>query len=125
LPGLLHDLGRDSKPGDSLLVGTSDLRKTPYSDAFLYYLFPELKPATYYIEMDPGVANAKNSKLAGEVRKADFLVLSSVWDNWVEPNDSRKFGSDKPNQIVRRDFCKLGSYRGQYSLYERCDRLGR
>jgi hypothetical protein len=123
LPGLIHDLDRASKPGDSLLVGTRDLRKTPYSDAFLYYLFPELKPATYYIEMDPGVANAKDSKLAGEVRKADFLVLSSVWDNWTEPNDSEKFGPDRPNQIVRRDFCKLGDYRGQYTLYERCDKL--
>jgi hypothetical protein len=123
LPGLIHDLGRDSKPGDSLLVGTTDLRKTPYSDAFLYYLFPELKPATYYIEMDPGVANADDSKLAGEVRKADFLVLSSVWNDWSEPNDSRNFGSDTPNQIVRRDFCKLGDYRGQYALYERCAKL--
>lgn len=121
LPGLIHDLDRYSRKGDSLLVGTTDLRKTPYSDAFLYYLFPELKPATYYIEMDPGVANADDSKLAGEVRKADFLVLSSVWDNWVEPNDSRKVGSDKPNQVVKADFCKLGDYRGQYVLYERCD----
>jgi hypothetical protein len=122
LPGLIHDLGRYSKPGDSLLVGTTDLRKTPYSDAFLYYLFPELRPATYYIEMDPGVANADDSKLAGEVRKADFLVLSSVWNDWSEPNDSRNFGSDVPNQIVRRDFCKLGDYQGQYELFERCDR---
>jgi hypothetical protein len=75
--------------------------------------------------MDPGVANANGSKLAGEVRKADFLVLSAVWDNWVEPNDSRKFGSNKPNEIVRRDFCKLGSYEGQYELFERCAKLGR
>jgi hypothetical protein len=123
LPGLIHDLDRASRPGDSLLVGTTDLRKTPYSDAFLYYLFPELKPATYYIEMDPGVANADDSKLAGEVRKADFLVLSSVWNDWSEPNDSRNFGSDVPNQIVRRDFCKLGDYQGQYELYERCAKL--
>ncbi len=123
LPGLISDLDRASKPGDRLLVGTSDLRKTPYSDAFLYYLFPELTPATYYIEMDPGVANADDSKLAGEVRKADFLVLSSVWDDWSEPNDSRDFGSDEPNQVVRRDFCKLGDYQGQYELFERCDEL--
>jgi hypothetical protein len=120
LPPMMRDLGHYSRKGDTLLVGTSDLRKTPYSDAFIYYLFPELKPATYYIEMDPGVANAKNSRLAGEVRKADFLVLSSVWNDWVEPNDSRKFGPNLPNEIVKRDFCKLGSYNGQYALYERC-----
>ena len=109
------------EPGDTLIVAPDDMRKTPYSDAFIYYLFPELKPGTYYIEMDPGVANAKNSRLPGEVKKADFLVLSSVWDNWSEPNDSRKFGPDTPNQIVKSDFCKLGAYMGQYTLYERCD----
>ncbi len=120
LPPLIRDLSRYSRKGDTLLVGTDDLRKTPYSDAFIYYLFPELTPATYYIEMDPGVANAKHSRLAGEVRKADFLVLSSVWDGWTEPNDSRKFGPNLPNEIVKRDFCELGSYNGQYTLYERC-----
>ncbi|MCU1429669.1 MAG: hypothetical protein JWL83_3669 [Actinomycetia bacterium] len=121
LPPLMRDLDRYSRKGDSLLVGTVDLRKTPYSDAFLYYLYPELKPATYYIEMDPGVANAKNSRLTDEVRKADFLVLSSVWDNWVEPNDSRNFGPNAPNEVVKKSFCRLGSYNGQYQLYERCD----
>jgi hypothetical protein len=75
--------------------------------------------------MDPGVANEEGSKLAGEVEKADFLVLSSVWDNWVEPNDSREVGSNKPNEIVARDFCRIGSYRDQYDLYERCDRRER
>ena len=29
-----------------------------HGDAFLYYLLPDLPPATHYIEMDPGVANA-------------------------------------------------------------------
>jgi hypothetical protein len=66
LPGLIADLDKYSEAGDSLLVGTTDLRKTPYSDAFLYYLFPELDPATYYIEMDPGVANADDSDLAAQ-----------------------------------------------------------
>ena len=30
-------------------------------------LFPEAEPATYYIEMDPGIANAEDSGLAEEV----------------------------------------------------------
>ena len=72
--------------------------------------------------MDPGVANAKDSGLAGERAQADIVILSSVWNDWDEPNDSRKFGSNKPNEMVQRYFCKLGSYRGQYTLYERCDR---
>ena len=48
---------RISQPGQRLFVGPGDLRKTPYSDAYLYYMLPDLVPATYYIEMDPGVAN--------------------------------------------------------------------
>ena len=63
----VDELGRLAEPGDRLLVGPSDLRRTWYSDAFIYWLFPELDPATYYIEMDPGLANAEGSSLAGDV----------------------------------------------------------
>jgi len=94
----------------SLIVGTSDLRKTPYSDAYLYYLFPELKVGTYYIEMDPGVANASDSKLASELGRADFVVLSSAWDDWDEPNDARKLGPERPNDVVRHDLVCLGEF---------------
>jgi len=117
---LVGDLSASSKSGQSLFVGTADLRKTPYSDAYFYYLFPELKPATYYIEMDPGVANAKDSGLAGEVAKADWLVLSHVWDGWKEPNDSRNFGPNGPNLVVRRQFCLVKDYDGIFELYRRC-----
>ncbi|MBA2496018.1 MAG: hypothetical protein H0V33_02790 [Acidimicrobiia bacterium] len=116
-----------TEPGDTLFVGTGDLRKTPYSEAFLYHLLPELPPATRYIEMDPGVANADDSGLADEVAAADVLILSSIRDDWVEPNDSRRLGPDEPNQVVARDFCLRGSFgdglfgRGLYELYTRCD----
>ncbi|HET9729290.1 MAG TPA: glycosyltransferase family 39 protein, partial [Acidimicrobiia bacterium] len=50
-------------PGARLFVGPANLRKTPYSDAYLYYMLPEFRPGTYYIEMDPGVANANDSGL--------------------------------------------------------------
>ena len=116
-----------SDPGDTLFVGTGDLRKTPYSEAFLYYLLPELDPATRYIEMDPGVANAEDSGLAEEVAGADVVILSSIRDDWVEPNDSRLFGPDEPNQIIERDFCLVERFgeglfgRGLYELYIRCD----
>ncbi len=119
---LIRDLDEISEPGQTLLVGTADLRKTPYSDAFLYYLFPELPPATYFIEMDPGVANADDSGLADEVRDADFLVLSRVWDEWDEPNDSRVFGSDEPNRVVDEEFCLVGDYEHLYELYRKCGR---
>ncbi len=117
---LVADLGRESKAGQRLFVGTADLRKTPYSDAYLYYLMPELTPATYYIEMDPGVANGQRSGLADEVAHSDWLVLSHVWDNWREDNDSKKFGPDAPNEVVRRQFCLVRDYDGNFELYHRC-----
>ncbi len=123
---LLLAVDRVSAPGDRLFVGTADLRKTPYSEAFLYHLLPDLPPATRFIEMDPGVANAPDSGMADEIAAADILILSSVRDDWVEPNDSREFGPDEPNQVVARDFCQVGSFgtglfgRGLYELYRRC-----
>jgi len=108
------------QPGDRLFVGTADLRKTPYSDAFFYFLFPETTPPTFYIEMDPGIANAEDSGLAEDVASADWLILSHVWDRWDEPNDSRELGSDAPNQVVRDQFCALNPETDFYVLYERC-----
>ena len=123
---MLPDVERISEPGDSLFVGTGDLRKTPYSEAYLYYLLPELEPATHYIEMDPGIANSPESGMADELRAADVVILSSIRDDWDEPNDSRVFGPDEPNQVVEEHFCLVGSYgegtfgRGLFELYERC-----
>jgi hypothetical protein len=115
---LLAKVDEVGKPGQRVLVGTTDLRKTPYSDAYLYYLLPEYNPGTYYIEMDPGVANRKGSKLAHDVATSDIVILSSVWNDWSEPNDSRKVGSDVPNQVLHRDFVEVGSYgKGLYQLW--------
>ncbi|MGQ0805117.1 MAG: hypothetical protein ACT4PI_14800 [Actinomycetota bacterium] len=120
---LLEDADRITEKGDRLFVGTTDLRKTPYSDAYLYYMLPELTPATYYIEMDPGVANRHDSGLADDLASADIAILSSVWNDWEEPNDSRDFGSDEPNRVLKEQFCLVDTYGdGLYELYERCDR---
>lgn len=107
---MLEEVGPQMEPGQKLFVGTADLRKTPYSDAYLYYLLPDLTPGTRYIEMDPGMANAPDSGLAGEVAASDWLILSHVWDAWDEPNTSRDNGPNEPNEVVRRDFCKVGDY---------------
>ena len=121
---LVRDLPRQARPGDRLFVGTADLRKTPYSDAYLYYLLPELPPATYYIEMDPGMANRAGSGLDRDVASADWLVLSHVWDVWVENNDSQRFGSAAANEVVRRQFCPVKDYDGYFTLYRRCRPAG-
>lgn len=123
---MLPEVERIARPDDTLFVGTGDLRKTPYSEAFLYHLLPELEPATRYIEMDPGLANSEDSGMADELRQADIVILSSIRDDWVEPNDSRELGPNEPNEVIDREFCLVDSYgegpfgRGLYELYRRC-----
>ena len=110
-----------AKPGQRLFVGPMDLRQTAYSDVFFYHLFGDLIPATYFIEMDPGLANADGSRLAEDVASADWLILTRFWSGWIEPNDSVVFGSDIPNQIVEQQFCLRSSFQlDLVRLYERC-----
>jgi hypothetical protein len=111
---------RISQPGQRLFVGPGNLRKTPYSDAYLYYELGDLVPATYYIEMDPGMANTDHSGLDRQLASADIAILSKIWDDWSEPNDSRKVGSDKPVRVLARDFCRVGTYGNLYELYRKC-----
>jgi hypothetical protein len=110
-----------ARPGDSIFAGPQDLRRTNYGPTYLYFELNEFEPASYYMEMNPGTANREGSGFADELRRADWLILTSAWDSWDEPNESREYGPDEPNQVVRDDFC-LRLERGQYRLYERCDR---
>ncbi len=116
---MLEEIGPQIEPGQKVLVGTADLRKTPYSDAYLYYLLPGATPGTRYIEMDPGMANAPDSGLADEVAASDWLILSHVWDAWEEPNESRLEGSNEPNEVVQRDFCPVGDFSPYFDVYRR------
>lgn len=120
LAELLPVANRIARPGDRLVVGTGDLRKTPLSEAFLYFLLPETRPGTFYIEMDPGVANADDSQLADDLRHADLVILSRAWDGFDEPNDSRVLGSAEPNRVLRKRFCSVLDT-GTYELLRRCD----
>jgi len=117
---MLDDVGRMARPGDRVIVGPTDLRKTPYSDAYLYFLLPDLVPGTRYIEMDPGVANADDSGLDAEVAATDWLIQSNVWNPWSEPNQSRRFGSAEPNRVVRDRFCVVRDYGRWYRLLRQC-----
>jgi hypothetical protein len=118
---VIDDLDRMAKPGERLLVGPADLARTIYSDVMFYWLFPELTPATYYIEMDPGLADKEGSSLADDARSADWVLLTNFWTGWNEPNASEIRGSDAPNQVVANDFCKVGEYqKGLVILYHKC-----
>jgi hypothetical protein len=110
---------RITKPGDKLFVGPGDLRRTNYTDTFFYFLFPDLTPSTYYLQMEPGTANAEHSRLAADVQNADVAILNTLYDAWSERNSSMRFGSDAANEVIRRDFCVSGSF-GTYRVLVRC-----
>jgi hypothetical protein len=128
---MFADIEELTEPGDRLIVGPGDLSVTPYSESYLYFMLPQLEPGTRFIEMDPGVANADDSGLADELREADVVILSTMYDNWFEPNSSMEPGSDEPNQVLDELFCMHDRYgdnsvaagpgRPIFELYIRCD----
>jgi len=109
-------LAAASRPGERLVVGTADLSRTNYSDAFFYYLFPELEPGTRYIEMDPVLADGPDSALAAELRRNDWLILSSAWKDWTEPNESANGRSQAANRVVATEYCPVRTT-PTFSLY--------
>jgi hypothetical protein len=118
----IDQLSAELRPGERLLVGPADLSRTIYSDVAFYHLFPELDPATYFIEMDPGLADADGSGLAADVASADWLILTNFWTGWFEPNASIEFGGDEPNQVVAERFCLVGDFEDALVLlYRRCE----
>ena len=119
---MMPDLEARAEPGDRLFVGPGDLSRTVYADTYVYWLFSELEPATYYIEMDPGLADAENSGMADDIASADFVVLTNTWGGWTEPNASVEFGSPEHNQAVADHHCLIGSYETNLVLlFERCE----
>lgn len=115
LSRLLIDVGRATQPHEMLFVGLSDLRYAVYNDTFLYYLLPHLRPASRYLELNPGVPNREDSGLAQEIASADWLILTTRYDSWREPAAR----STLPNEVVRRLFCLRGEY-GPWQLLQRC-----
>ena len=115
-------LDERSRPGDRLFVGPGDLARTVYADTYVYWLYSELEPATYYIEMDPGLADAEGSGMAADIASADFVVLTNTWSGWSEPNISSERRSDEHNRAVADHFCLVGAYHTNLVLlFERCE----
>jgi hypothetical protein len=107
-----------AQPGERLFIGPTDLSRTNYSDLHLYFLFPELVPASYFIELNPGSANQLGTRLTEDLKHAHWLLLSAEWDHWVEANSSREHGDSRPNQVVRTSFELIAQY-GVWELYRR------
>jgi hypothetical protein len=116
---IVSAVDRLAKPGQSLFVGPADLRRTNYNDTYVYYLLPQLQPASFYMEMNPQTANRPGSGLAQDVEHADWLILTRRYDRSVEPNSSSNEGSSLPNRVVSRDFCRVAAS-GADILLQRC-----
>ena len=114
----LNRLVEYSKPGERLFVGPADLRRTNYNDTFVYYLVPQLVPATYFLEMNPFSANRHRSRLPRDVSSADWLLLDHSYDDWTEPNRSMEVHDTGANEVVITDFEKLGQV-GPLDLYRK------
>jgi hypothetical protein len=115
---MLDEIERQSQPGERLFVGPGDLRRTNYCDTYIYHLLPKLRPATYFLEMNPLSANRPGSRLASDVRSADWLVLNHEWDLGDEPNRSKEYGSSEPTEVVKEQFQFMGQY-GTFGLFRR------
>lgn len=101
---LFKNLERLAKPGERLFVGPGDLRQTNYCDTFIYHLFPKLRPASYFLEMNRASANRPGSRLAADIAGADWVVLDMSWDSRNVPDRAHTDGSDVPNTIVHSTF---------------------
>jgi len=122
LSRMVVDLEELTEPGDRLIVGPADLSRTIYSDVAVYFLFPELVPGTYFIEMDPGLADAAGSGLAEDIAAADVLVLTNIWTGWNEPNASSDRLSQEANQAVGDNFCLVRQYEENLvMIFQRCE----
>ncbi len=109
---LVDLIGQLTVPGDRIYVGVGDLRYATINDVFLYFLVPQLKHASYHVQVDPGCSNTPGSRLASDIANAKILVLNQFESTIHDPNDTG--GSDEPNRIVETLFtetARLGPYR--------------
>ncbi|HYJ06211.1 MAG TPA: hypothetical protein VEX43_13830 [Chthoniobacterales bacterium] len=115
---MLDQLEKLSTPGERLFVGPGDLRAAVYCDTFLYHLMPKLRPATYFLEMNPMSANRPGSRLATDIASADWLILNSEWKPESGAREMAGNGSAELVNIVRDRFRPVGIY-GSFMLLQR------
>jgi hypothetical protein len=105
---------RLARPGGTLFVGPQDLRTAGASDVFLYFLLPGLKPASYYMQVDPHTINKPSNGFVRELPRAEFLVLKAT-----PPAPAAELGPPTANEIVAARYCPKATT-PTYVLYQRC-----
>jgi hypothetical protein len=110
---ILGELGERARAGDRLFVGPRDPARPNYNDTFVYFLVPELRPASYYSAVIPGITIPPN-----EIGQADFLILTTTYD-WRGPAVAPNPEQLAVARILRERFCPAARH-GDYELLERC-----
>jgi len=118
LTALLKVLDARAHRGQRVFVGPLDLRTSNYNDTYIYFLLPQLTPGSFYLEMNPGVANAKDSQLASDLERDDYLILTSSYDDMADPDSSTRYGPNAPNEVVAHQFEAIDT-QGPWTLYDR------
>jgi hypothetical protein len=118
MQAVIRYVDRHTAPGQRIFVGSRDLRWALWGDTSLYYLLPALRPASFYLQLEPGDNTATfTARISTDLMHAEILVLQSV------PADVRlaiypyaRVGSNAPNAIVARYF-QIGFQTGPYSVF--------
>lgn len=112
-------LAAAAEPGQRLLVAPMDLTRPVYVDTWLYHLFPDLEPATRYLQLDPGLLDGE--RWAADVAGADWVLRTGFWDAWSEPNASDEPLDTRAPEVLAARFCPVAtSPSGQVELLRRC-----
>ena len=119
---LLPEIDRVTSPGDSIFVGTTDLTRTVYSDTFVYFMLPDLVPASFYTELNPGTANGEESTLPEELEDADVLLLTDRWT--PDTDEAAEPGSEAAQEVVDERFCTVAEA-GDYEVLTPCSASAR
>lgn len=118
LESLLRAVDAAARPGDRVFVGPQDLRTADYDDTFIYFLLPALRPGSFYLEMDPGVANAAGSGLAAQIGGDRFVILCGEYGDITDPDPATRLGPESPQTVVHDEFVEVGAW-GPWTLLER------
>ena len=116
-----------TEPGDRIFVGPGDLRLTPYSEAYLYFLLPELDPGDPLHRDGPG--RRQRPRLRARRRARAARRRDPVLHPRRLERAERLACSTVPTrrtEVLADDFCLVESYgdglfgRGLFEVYRRC-----
>lgn len=110
---------QNTKPSDRIFVGTIRHDKIVVNDVAFYFLADRV-PGTKWYHYDPGVQTSLDvqSRMVDDLNRAEvrYVVLSRLFDQQVEPNDSSKSsGVFLLDQYIEKHYERVQDF-GFYSV---------